>query len=243
MEISDELIERVAEYKASPAALDPVRHVPLLFMVGISGAGKDTVLKKLVADHPDKYQFMVSYTTRKPRSNDGVMEKDGVEYHFIDFETAEKMIESHQYIETNYYANNIYGTGIEEVARGGRSGKTVIKDVDVNGVDKYMQLGMNLKPVFLIPPSFEVWMERWTKRHGEDHDPEDKRRRFQTALDELERGLSRDYFYIVVNDDSALTAKRVHDIAQDKVKEHHDSDAIESIKEFIAKIKEALLEY
>jgi len=240
MEISEELIARVSAYKASPATLDPVRNVPLLFMVGISGAGKDALLRQLVATFPDKYQFMLSYTTRAPRFNDGVLEQDGVAYHFIDVATSERMIERGEYLETNYYSNNIYGTGIEDIAQGGRSGKTIVKDVEVNGVDKYMQLGMNLKPVFLIPPSFDAWQERWNKRYGASADPKDVHRRLQTALDELEAGMSHDYFYIVVNDNLEHAVQQVHDIAQGNTKERHDPKAMQTLQELALRVKTSL---
>ena len=117
MEISEALIRRVDTYKAPSKALASIKDIPLLFMVGITGAGKDTLLNQLASTYPDKYAFTVSYTTRPPRTNDGVVERDGVEYHFIDVATAERMINEGEYLETNHYAGNIYGTSIEDIAR------------------------------------------------------------------------------------------------------------------------------
>jgi len=241
MEISEELMNRIVAYKASPAKLESIREVPLLFMVGVTGAGKDTVLTRLAHDHPDDYQFMVSYTTRQPRSNDGVMEQDGVEYYFIDVDTAERMLNLGSYLETNYYANNIYGTSIDDIALAGRSGKTVIKDVDVNGVDKYMELGMNLKPIFVIPPNFEAWQNRLERRYGSNVDPIDMRRRYKTALEELQLALKHDYYYIVVNDKLDETVKEVHAIAQGKIQERRDPETMRSLQELANSISDALI--
>src|SRR5262245_34896291 len=41
MELDDELQNKVAAYKVSQAALAPIKHAPLLFAVGITGAGKN----------------------------------------------------------------------------------------------------------------------------------------------------------------------------------------------------------
>src|SRR4029079_16121363 len=127
MESAEKLRIRALAYKATPQALQSIRDIPLVFLVGISGAGKDTVMHKLIASHPNTYEFMISYTTRQPRSNNGVMEQNGVDYYFIDTKTAKHMLDQGEYLETNFYADNIYGTSIAEVARVGRSGRTIIR--------------------------------------------------------------------------------------------------------------------
>ena len=48
----------------------------LVVISGFSGAGKGTLMKALLAAHPDRYALSVSATTRDPRPG----EKDGVDY-------------------------------------------------------------------------------------------------------------------------------------------------------------------
>ena len=47
---------------------------------GPSGVGKGTLINKLMADHPGKFGFSVSHTTRAPRPG----EENGVHYHFAE---------------------------------------------------------------------------------------------------------------------------------------------------------------
>ena len=51
----------------------------LMVLSGFSGAGKGTLVKRLIQKY-DNYALSVSMTTREPREG----ERDGVEYHFTD---------------------------------------------------------------------------------------------------------------------------------------------------------------
>ena len=58
---------------------EPVPHPPVVLM-GPSGVGKGTLVKRLMAEYGDKFAFTVSHTTRQPRPG----EEDGVAYMFVD---------------------------------------------------------------------------------------------------------------------------------------------------------------
>ena len=60
----------------------------LIILSGPSGAGKDTVLKELLA-HNDKVRVSISATTRQPRQG----EENGRDYHFISREQFETLIQ------------------------------------------------------------------------------------------------------------------------------------------------------
>ncbi len=240
MDSDEKLIEKVTNYKPSEAMLSTVRQVPLLLAAGISGAGKDTVLQKLIAKYPDDYHFLVSHSTRPPRENNGVMEQNGVKYFFIDKQTAEQMLDEGTYIEANYYVGNVYGASMGEIAKAGQEHKILVSDVDVNGIDNYVRRGMNAKPVFLLPPSYAAWQERLLKRYGAAVDTDDLRERLTTALDELEFAMGHDYFYLVVNDNLDETVEFVHRIARgDDIAVHRD-DATAISEEIASGIKAKL---
>ena len=57
----------------------------LMVISGFSGAGKGTLVKKLLQTY-DNYALSISMTTRKPREG----ERDGVEYFFVDRENLKK---------------------------------------------------------------------------------------------------------------------------------------------------------
>ncbi len=237
MTVDEQLIQKAAAYRPPVAALGSIKQVPLLFAVGVTAAGKDTVLKRLVASHPDMFQFLVSYTTRLPRQNDGVMEQNGVDYHFIDTREAERMLDDGEFVEANYFAGNIYGTGIAEIARVQQTHKIGIKDVEVQGVTDYVQLGMNVKPVFLLPASFDIWWQRLTTRYGQNLGADNLDRRLNTARKELQCALDNDFFYLVVNDKLDDTVDAVAEIARNESIEHRPARAIEVIYQLIEGIE------
>ena len=77
----------------------------LIVVSGFSGAGKGTLMKRLLEDYDD-YALSVSATTRSPRPG----EEDGREYFFKSVEEFEKMIAQDELIEYAKYVNNYYGT-------------------------------------------------------------------------------------------------------------------------------------
>ena len=77
----------------------------LIVMSGFSGAGKGTLMKRLMADYDD-FAFSVSMTTRAPRQG----EVDGKDYFFVTKEEFEKAIEEDGFVEYAQYVGNYYGT-------------------------------------------------------------------------------------------------------------------------------------
>ena len=59
-------------------------YFPPLVVAGCSGAGKGTLIAKLMAWDPEAFGFSVSHTTRAPRPG----EEDGVHYHFAEVDTC-----------------------------------------------------------------------------------------------------------------------------------------------------------
>ena len=73
----------------------------LIVMSGFSGAGKGTLMKRLMADYDD-FAFSVSMTTRAPREG----EVNGREYFFVTKEEFEKTIEEDVLVEYAPYVGN-----------------------------------------------------------------------------------------------------------------------------------------
>ena len=109
-----------------------------MLLVGISGAGKDTVKRCLLEDN--EFADIVSYTTRQPRQNAGVLETPGVDYHFIDEAAAVNMLENHEFIEAKFVHGTVYGTGAKEIQAIAEAGKIAVTDIDVQGVSEYKKL-------------------------------------------------------------------------------------------------------
>src|SRR5690349_1986159 len=111
-------------YRPSDRVRDLLEQYPPLLLVGISGAGKDTVKRELHST--GQYYDFVSYTTRQPRSNHGIMEVPDKDYHFISLDEAERMLRLGEFIEAAEYSGNIYGTGIRDLELAANSHKTAL---------------------------------------------------------------------------------------------------------------------
>lgn len=214
-EISPELIEKVRSYSLPEEKRDILKSTKTLILAGTSGAGKDTVKHELFKEHADKLHAIITHTTRSPRENNGVMEQNGVEYHFINFDTANKMLDSHEYVEANVFGTNIYGASIDEFERAAREDKIAVIDIDVNGVGAFVAYAKDsVTPIFLLPPNFDEGLVRLKKRYSfTDIDEEDLNERLLIAKEELKHVLGVNYYCFVVNDDLAETVKEVYEIA------------------------------
>ncbi|HSW37762.1 MAG TPA: hypothetical protein VLG37_05360 [Candidatus Saccharimonadales bacterium] len=195
--MNPKLIQKIVSYQPSASTIALIQQTPIIFLVGISGAGKDSIKQKLL--ETGKYHHIVSHTTRQPRLNRGVMEEDGSEYHFIDLAEAEKMLNDGAFVEAKMYSGNLYGTSVAEIQKAKDEGKIALTDIEVQGVAAYKALAPSVKAAFILPPSYEVWQERLRKRYGGTINPADYHRRMQTATLELGQLLTTDYYKCFIN--------------------------------------------
>lgn len=238
MESPESLSVNAKQYKPDPRRLAHIKDQPLIFLVGISGAGKDAIMRRLLASYPADYHYIVSHTTRVPRQNNGVMEQDGVEYHFVDTKRFERMVDAGEFFEINVYANKAYGTSIQEVVTAKKEHKVAISDIDVNGADAYAALDLNVRSIFILPPSYEEWAARLASR-GTLPEAEAKLR-LQTAVNELKHALEADYYYIVINDDLDKTTHLVHEIAQGATVDRHYPKAMDLAHQLLNRLQQHL---
>lgn len=206
------LKEKLDNYKTPERVVELIRASKVVFLVGVTAAGKDTMLRRLI-ESPD-YHHIVSHTTRAPRENHGVLETNGVDYHFVSMQTAEEMLDNGGYVEAKMFSGNVYGTSVAEIQMAHDEGKIAITDIEVQGVAEYRTFADNVIPVFLLPPNFEVWQERLKGRYADSHiDPADLRKRLETAAVELREALNKPYFEYVVNRDLDTTISIVDEVA------------------------------
>lgn len=233
--MEERLKEKLAAYKTPPGAVDIVKNTKVVFLVGVSGAGKDTIRKELLAT--GDFHHIVSHTTRPPRHNHGILEQDGVDYHFVDFKKVERMLDSNEFIEAKIFSNNVYGTSIAEIQASHDAGLIAISDLEIQGVVEYMAISSTVRPIFLLPPSYEIWQERLKKRyHENDIDPIDISRRLQTAKVELQEALNKDYFYFVINKELDSSIQEVEAIANGTLGKESTEEARALAKDLLAKL-------
>jgi guanylate kinase len=107
----------------------------LIVLTGPSGVGKGTLLKALLARHPELY-LSVSTTTRLPREG----EVDGVHYYFYTRDQFEAAIQAGAFLEWAEFAGNYYGTPIEPVKAQIDRGRSVILEIELAGARQVAQI-------------------------------------------------------------------------------------------------------
>lgn len=150
-----------------------------LFVVsGPSGTGKDTIVARLLADHPE-IQHTISATTRALREG----EQDGVNYYFVSKEDFERKLQNDEIVEHTCYCGNYYGTLRSEIERHMREKTPVILVIEVEGAGNIKRLYPGATTVFVLPPDIQELERRLRARGTEDEATIQKRlTRAQTEI-------------------------------------------------------------
>ncbi|HUA13276.1 MAG TPA: GTPase [Candidatus Sulfotelmatobacter sp.] len=194
-----DLEKKIKNYRTPDSAKDIIKKTKIVLLVGPSGVGKTSLKQKILAT--GKFHHLVSHTTRKPRYNHGILEKDGQEYYFVDRPTLEKMLDNHELVEAKYYSGNIYATSIAEIQKANKENKTAVTDIEIQGVGEYKGVDKNVLAIYILPPDFDTWQKRIDIRYGDKVDVSDYVRRLKTAKDELNQLLTTNDYVAVINDD------------------------------------------
>jgi guanylate kinase len=208
-----DLSQKIETYQPDETVRHLIDTTKIVLLVGISGAGKDT-LKQQLLQLPE-FADIVSYTTRAPRHNQGVMEQDGADYHFISEEQAAMMLDQHEFVEAKFVHGTVYGTGVAEIQAIHDAGRTATTDIDVQGVDEYKKLSQQVIAIFLLPPNYAEWRRRLRARYAseEEFDAEWPKR-FASAIKELSRALEAPYYHFIINDALSETVRIAREIAE-----------------------------
>jgi guanylate kinase len=164
----------------------------LIVLTGPSGVGKGTLLKALLAKHPELF-LSVSATTRAPR----IGEVDGVHYYFYDRVQFEAKIQAGELLEWAEFAGNYYGTPIEPVRDQIDRGRSVILEIELAGARQVAQIFPDALRIFILPPDLTTLETRICER-GTDS-PEAILRRLEQA--HVEIAAKDEFDYQIVNDD------------------------------------------
>ena len=195
----------------------------LTVVSGFSGAGKGTVMKRLIHKYDD-YALSISVTTRNPREG----ERDGIEYFFKTKEEVEAMIENDEFLEYARYVDNYYGTPRFYVEEMLAKGKNVILEIEIQGAMQIKAKNQEAVLVFVTPPSFEELRNRLIGRGTETADVIESR--LKRASEEAEGMPS--YDYILVNDQVEDCVDRLHQIIlSERAKTQRNEEFINTIQQ------------
>jgi len=160
-----------------------------------SGAGKTTMVKKLMENSELSLGFSVSATTRPIRGD----EVDGKSYYYLTSSQFDLKIENGEFVEwEEVYSGTRYGTLCIEVEELWRKGLTPVFDVDVIGGKTLKEVfGDSALSIFIVPPSIEVLEKRLRGRATESE--KNIIRRLEKSVVEL---AEVEFFDVqIVNDD------------------------------------------
>jgi guanylate kinase len=199
------LTQSVAGYVMPPEAQAILQLSSIVMLCGVTGAGKNTIINYMLLH--DNYSPIVSHTTRAPRMNDGRLETEGIEYFFTSIESIQSMVAANKFVEIKQvHAGQFSGTSIASVQRVLDDGKIPIKEINYEGAQEIMN-SANVRALFVLPPSFDTWLERIAKRGiVSEHD---MKIRMQSALVELEAAITDRRFLLVVNNGVEQTAEHI----------------------------------
>ncbi len=180
----------------------------LVVVSGFSGAGKGTIMKRLLEDYSDSYALSISATTRLPRPG----ERHGREYFFVSKEEFEEMIEEDALIEYARYVNNYYGTPKDYVFRELEAGRDVILEIEIQGALKVKEAYPDTLLLFVSPPSAGELKDRLMNRGTEDIAAIESR--LNRAWQEAQGVENYDYF--VINDDLEECVQEINNIIKNE---------------------------
>lgn len=177
-----------------------------MIISGPAGAGKSTVVRRLVEECDLPLRLSVSATTRPPRPG----EENGVDYHFLTPEQFDRRRKAGEFLEYKevFGLGHWYGTLRSEVTTGLNEGKWVILEIDVQGALTAIEQYPEAITVFLHSGSLEELERRLRGRKTESE--ESIQRRLAVARQELE--LIDRYRHEVVNHDVRQAVQDTCDI-------------------------------
>ena len=163
----------------------------LFLVTAPSGAGKTSLVRALLKDHPN-IKFSISYTTRKQRPN----EKHAHDYHFVDRPEFERMVAAGEFLEHAQVFDNYYGTARATVEAEMQAGHDVLLEIDWQGAAQVRELMAEAVSIFILPPS-RAELERRLRTRGTDDDAVIARR-LKDAVGDMSHW--HEFDYVVVND-------------------------------------------
>ena len=182
-----------------------------LFVIsGSSGVGKGTVIKEFLKKHPD-FKLSVSCTTRGMRLG----EVHGENYFFLTQEEFKNCIQNDEFLEWAEFSGNHYGTKKSLVEECLKKGENLILEIDTKGALNVKKIMPEAVLIFIAPPSIEELEHRLRGRHTEDEETIQKR--LNLVKTELER--SKQYDYVVVNDDLERAIAEVESITKKELEQ------------------------
>lgn len=138
-----------------------------VLLIGPSGVGKSVILRHLRSTYPQLH-FPRSATTRERRKGEG----DDL-YHFVSDAEFDELMAQDTFLESaTVHGVGRYATMIDEIVPYIEQGKTVVREVDVQGFESIRKSPLfagdnapyRLQSIFIVPENTEQLIRRIQKR-------------------------------------------------------------------------------
>lgn len=180
------------------------RPLPVFVVTGQSGAGKGTLIKRLLADFP-QLELAVSATTRAQREG----EIDGVDYRFLSDEEFDSRVAAGDFLEWVQYVGHRYGTLLSEVDRLRNADNAPVLELETEGALSVAERVPGAITIFITAPLDELKRRlraRATESSGEIEE------RIRVARRQLE--VAERFDHVVENDDLERATRDVSAIVE-----------------------------
>jgi guanylate kinase len=178
--------KKLAEtYQPSREVLEKLAKIDIIALVGPTGVGKSSIIHK--TDLP----FVRSDVTRPARPD----EKNNKDYFFRnDYLEILKDIKTGKYVQFLIAKNDeFYGTRVDSYPNSGACVMAIV----ASEIPHFRKLGFRqIKPVYIMPPSYVEWMRRIGGVRSED-----LLARIEEAKESLSLALSDNNYQFLLNDD------------------------------------------
>lgn len=197
----------------------------LIAVSGFSGAGKGTIMKRLLDKYPG-YALSVSATTRDPR--DG--EREGIEYFFKTEDEFKTMIQNGELLEYAGYVGHYYGTPKKYVEEMQTNGKNVLLEIEVQGALKVKKANPDTVMIFVVAPSVKEIENRLNSRGTESKE------KIAERMEQIKREIKSisEYDYLIVNEDIEKSVDLISNIVE------AERTKVKNKKYFINKLSEEI---
>src|SRR4051812_7112010 len=187
-DLHNELLEASRNYKMPAAAIELLAKSSPLIISAITAGGKTTVAQRII--EKSLYRHVVTHTTRPMRPD----EVNGVNYWFVSEEEMLSMIRSGSFVETQPVHSDIYGASIKAYKTVIEAGHKPMMTIDVQGIQEIITGIPDIKPIFILPPNYEAWVERLEGRGAMSHT--EKSRRLLSAQQEIKTVMNDPHFVL-----------------------------------------------
>jgi len=204
-----------------------VEKAKLIIFSAPSGAGKSSLIRKLIQLSDQSIELSVSATTRASR--DG--EVHGKDYFFMSDDEFNQMKDNDAFLESANVHGFQYATIKSYVQEKINSGISIILDIDVQGFTQIKNSLMEHISIFILPPSFEELEKRLFTRGQDSNEVISKR--LKNAVTELKYADMFDY--VVLNDEFNKTIETLSSILFEENFKYNDKNIENILRELLDK--------